>query len=127
MLSHARILLVENEPLLALELAQTIAEANGTVAATARSREEALQLAITSEINCAVLDVKLSDGKSFAVARLLAERGIPFLFCTGDIADQQQFSDWPGVPVIGKPYKTETMIIEISSLLQGQQLHSKAG
>lgn len=118
MLSHARILLVENEPLLALELAQTILEANGTIAATARSREEALKLAISSEINVAVLDVKLPDGKSFAVAKLLEERGIPFLFCTGDIADQQQFKDWPGVPVIGKPYKTETMIDGIISLLQ---------
>lgn len=118
MLSHARILLVENEPVLALELAQTIVEANGTIAATARSREEALELAISSEINVAVLDVKLPDGKSFAVAKLLEERGIPFLFCTGDIADSQQFSDWPDVPVIAKPYKTENMISELISLLK---------
>src|SRR5688572_1513504 len=118
MLSHARILLVENEPLLALEFAQTVIEANGTITATARSREEALQLAISSEINVAVLDVKLPDGKSFAVAEILAERGIPFLFCTGDVADRQQFKDWPGVPVIGKPYKAETIVHEINSLLE---------
>jgi DNA-binding response OmpR family regulator len=117
MLRNARILIVENEPLLALELTQTIIEAKGTIAATARSREEAARLAITSEVNVAVLDVKLPDGKSFSVAKILAERGIPFLFCTGDVADQQQFKDWPGVPVIGKPYKTEAMIQEISSLL----------
>jgi DNA-binding response OmpR family regulator len=117
MLSDKRILVVENEPLIALELATTIAEANGIVSALARSRREALPIAQSMDIDVAILDVNLSDGKCFPIASLLAERKIPFLFCTGDNIDTQQFAEWPGVPVIMKPYKEEMLMRGILQLL----------
>ena len=86
MLSHARISLAENEPLLALELAQTILEAHGTIAAIARSREEAMKLAASSEINVAVLDVKLPDGKSFT---FIQRNGSRFNVAVQDFATRQ--------------------------------------
>lgn len=117
MLRDTRILVVENEPLIALELATIIAEANGVVTALAHSCREALPIARSVDIDVAVLDVNLSDGKCFPVAAVLAERNIPFLFCSGDNIDTHQFADWPGVPVINKPYKKEMLMRGIFQLL----------
>lgn len=117
MLRDTRILVVENEPLIALELAITIAEANGVVTAMARSCQEALPIAQSEDIDVAILDVNLADGNCFPVAALLAERKIPFLFCTGDNIDTHQFAAWPDVPVIAKPYGEEMMIRGLLQLL----------
>ena len=64
-----------------------------------------------------ILDVNLDDGNCFPVAALLAERKIPFLFCTGDNIDTHQFAAWPDVPVIAKPYGEEMMIRGLLQLL----------
>jgi len=120
MLGGARILVVENEPVIAMEMAQTIEEAGGIVAASVRSRHEALTLAGHSDIDAALLDVRLDDGTAFDIASRLAARGIPFLFCTADSEDLAHFSDWPEVPVIIKPHRPEVIIDALSQLLQSR-------
>lgn len=118
MLNQAKIFVVEDEPLIAMELAQMIIEAGGVVAASAKSQQEAIELARSADIQAALLDVRLPGGKSFDVAVLLAGRGIPFLFCTADVDDPGQFLDWPGVPVIAKPYKPDVLIEQLGKLLK---------
>jgi CheY-like chemotaxis protein len=120
MLGGARILVVENEPLIAMEMVQTIEEAGGIVAAAVRSQHEALTLAEHADVHAALLDVRLPDGTAFGVASRLAARGIPFLFCTADSEDRAQFSDWPEVPVIIKPHGPEVIINALSRLLQNR-------
>lgn len=120
LLSQARILLVENEPLIAMELAGTIAESGGLVTAMARSLYDAMALAAAAECDAAVLDVHLSDGKIFGVAAILAKRGIPFVFCTADTDGIPSLSDWSEVPVIAKPFRPETVIGEIARLLSAK-------
>lgn len=117
LLNGARILVVEDEPLIALELMQTIEDAGGIIAGSPRSRRDALDLADRGDVHVALLDVRLSDGTSFEVADRLTARGIPFLFCTADGEDRSQFSAWPGVPVIAKPHRPEVMLDALSSLL----------
>lgn len=92
-LGGSRILVVEDEALIAMELAQMIEEAGGIVAASVRSRHEALNLAEHAEFHAAVLDVRLPDGTAFDVASRLAAKGIPFLFCTADSEYRTQFSE----------------------------------
>ncbi len=120
MLGGARILVVENEPLIAMEMVQTIEEAGGIVAASVRSQHEALTLAEYADVHAALLDVRLSDGTAFDVASRLAARGIPFLFCTADSEDRARFSDWPEVPVVIRPHRPEVIINALSQLLRGR-------
>ena len=120
MLKGARILVAEDEPLIAMELTQTIEEAGGVVAGSVRSRQEALALAEEADVDAALLDVRLRDGTTFEVATKLAARGIPFLFCTADNEDRGQFTVWPGVPVIAKPAKPGVIVNTLSRLLQTQ-------
>ena len=120
MLNGARILVAEDEPLIAMELGQTIVDAGGVVAASARSQHEALAHAEHGEIDAAVLDIRLRDGSTFAVATLLAGRGIPFLFCTADTEDHARFAAWPGVPVVAKPHVPAVIIDTLVHLLQNR-------
>lgn len=78
-----RILIVEDEMLIALSLEDMLVELGHTVVAMAARIPEALKLAAESSIDLAILDVNLSGLPSFPVADVLRSRGIPFVFATG--------------------------------------------
>lgn len=98
-----RILIVEDEWILAETLATDLADLGYDVVGPAYCVNTAFTLMEQEKFSAAVLDVSLGFGqKSFPVALALAERGIPFLFMTG-----YQTSDLPHEfaqkIVIGKP------------------------
>ncbi|MCV9967496.1 response regulator [Pararhizobium sp. BT-229] len=78
-----RILIVEDEYLVALYLEDLLTEMGHRVLYSASRINEALHLARTSEIDFAVLDVNLAGTQSFPIADVLRARGIPFVFATG--------------------------------------------
>lgn len=83
-LRDRRLLIVEDEFLLAEELRAELEDAAAIVLGPAGTLEEALGL-IESEprIDGAILDVNLGGQQAFPAADLLAERGVPFVFTTG--------------------------------------------
>ena len=120
MLNGARILVAEDEPLIAMELAQTIKEAGGTVVASARTHQEALRFAEQAQCDAALLDVRLRDGTAFGAAAILAARGIPFLFCTAVSDDRGQFALWPDAPIVAKPHNPRVILDALSRLLHSR-------
>lgn len=78
-----RILIVEDEFLLASDLSHTLRTAGYGVMGPVPSVATALAAVAASQPDAAILDIQLSDGKSFPVARQLAELGLPFIFLTG--------------------------------------------
>ncbi|MEO7826059.1 MAG: response regulator [Allosphingosinicella sp.] len=78
-----RILVVEDEMLVAMNIEDMLLELGHEVAGLASRLAPALALASESKFDVAMLDVNLAGEASFPVADLLAERGIPFLFATG--------------------------------------------
>lgn len=78
-----RILVVEDEPMIALLMEELLADLGHEVAAMAMRLAEALEIARGVEIDLAILDVNLAGTASFPVADVLAERGVPYLFATG--------------------------------------------
>lgn len=78
-----RILIVEDEFLVALHLEDLLTAMGHQVVGPARRVTEALDLARASEIDFAVLDINLAGSRSFPVADVLRARGIPFVFATG--------------------------------------------
>jgi CheY-like chemotaxis protein len=79
----ADVLIVEDDPLLRLDLEDTILRLGVKSVRSAASAAMALQLIAEREPNFALLDVGLVREKSFVVAERLAELGIPFVFVTG--------------------------------------------
>ena len=90
-LSGEAILVVEDEPLVALDLRQTL-ESAGAYVFAATQLSHALQLAGHPDISAAVLDYRLGDGDCTPICTLLSERGIPFVFYSG-YDDVRQ--NWP--------------------------------
>lgn len=76
-----RILILEDDPFIALDL-QAIVEDEGHVASVCGSVAQARRW-LGHDIDFALLDVDLGDGKSFEVALALHRRAIPFAFVTG--------------------------------------------
>ncbi|WOI52330.1 hypothetical protein [Parvularcula sp. LCG005] len=82
----AKVLIVEDEPIIGADLCQMVAELGHEAVGPFASAEEAIDVIAISCPSIALLDVNLTDGTtSEAVADALAERGIPFAFMTGSV------------------------------------------
>lgn len=82
-LSGKRILLVEDDFLIASSLAQSLRELGLEVVGPVPSLDEARRLAEDEHLCGAILDINILGGPSFPVAEALHQRGCPFIFITG--------------------------------------------
>jgi DNA-binding response OmpR family regulator len=110
-------LVVEDEPIVALDLASMLADAGADVLGPALTAREAEKLSENSNIAVAVLDIRLGDETVASVADTLHRRGIPIIFHTGHGAAAHLNSRWPGSRVLVKPTKEEELLREIVSVL----------
>jgi CheY-like chemotaxis protein len=107
-LANIRVLVVEDETLVAMLLEDMIGDLGGTVVASASRLSRALEI-ISAPGNCfdlAVLDVNLGGEEAFPVASALAERGVPFAFSTG-YGNAGLPEAWRGRPTLQKPFTQE--------------------
>jgi DNA-binding response OmpR family regulator len=87
MLSHASILLVEDDALVAEIVQVALEEAGWTVVGPYSTVSGALEAARQEDVDAAMLDVGLEGGNVFPVADQLARRDIPFMFVSGQEAE----------------------------------------
>jgi len=78
-----KILIVEDEVLVAMDLTAQVEALGAQVLGPAHSLRDALDLVDVEDVDLALLDVNLRGQPSFPVARRLQERHVPFLFLTG--------------------------------------------
>lgn len=103
MLSSLRVLIVEDESLVAMLLEDMLLDLGAEVVGVAASVENALALLQDESIDAALLDVNIEGQRSFPVADALRDRGIPYAFATG-FGDGVLPEKYASVPVILKPY-----------------------
>jgi PAS domain S-box-containing protein len=114
---RTRILIVEDEALVALQLQNDLEEAGHHVIGPARSLKHGLMLASREEIHMALLDVRLGSDTSEAIAEELLSRKIPFAFATG-YADYSMLPEHlRSAPKLSKPYVTKDIRKIIDSLI----------
>ncbi len=106
------VLVVEDEPLVSLNLADVLSAAGAHVVCATKACE-AIQSAQRVKITAAVLDINLGDHDCLAICRYLGERGIPFLFHTGYNA---ALHGWNNVPVVKKPATSHEMTAAVERL-----------
>ena len=110
------ILIVEDEPLIALDLHAAIHAAGaGIIAGT--NAKEALRLISRNEISAAVIDVRLGNQDSLEVCQALFHHRVPFLFYTAH-ADAGLLKAWPQAPVLLKPARNEEIVARIGDLVR---------
>jgi len=117
-LAGKRVLVLEDEPLIAMVLVDILEEAGCTVIGPAHDAEQAAELLAGNEIDVAVLDVNLGSGRtSAAIADSLKSAGTPFIFATGYGEMGLRSSDREYLRV-DKPYCADTIIATVAQALQ---------
>ena len=81
--TRSRVLLVEDEAMIAMLIEDMLVELGCDVVATAAKLDDAVSLAQSGSFDLAFLDLNLRGVASYPVAQALRERGIPFAFVTG--------------------------------------------
>ncbi|MBC7739476.1 MAG: response regulator [Candidatus Saccharibacteria bacterium] len=115
LLKDRRILVVEDEMMIAMML-QDILEDAGCTVICARHLEQALDLARDQALDGAVLDENLHGKQSYPVADMLAGRGIPFIFATG-YSQSNLEKLYPGRRILIKPYWAAEVIEALSAVI----------
>lgn len=115
-----RILVVEDEILLALEIEQSVHSLGYEVAGPAGRLDQAIHLAsFESDIAAAVIDINLAGELSFPVADLLQTRGIPYVIATGyGGSPSLQRRDHGAVAVLHKPFPRAALVAALRSALE---------
>jgi len=115
-LQGARVLIVEDDLLLLMELESILLEAGAEVAGSCRSVREGLAAA-DDRVAAAILDVRVGRETIAPVARRLASRGTPFVFYTGQVQNDPELAEWPGCTVLSKPARPGTIVAALAELL----------
>ncbi len=118
MADQRRILIVEDEMIVALFIEDLLDELGYKVAGTASRLEDALERAQMDDFDLAILDVHLQGEEVFPLADFLAERGVPFIFATGygerGIPERLRIA-----PTLQKPFRPEELADMIDKLTRG--------
>lgn len=112
-----RILIVEDQALLALELQFAFEDEGAEVIGPALSLAAARQAVVEHvEIDLAVLDVDLSGADVYPVAAMLQQRGVPFVFHTGHGTEPEIHALFPGATICIKPTLPHALIAQLLTL-----------
>lgn len=111
-LAGLRILIAEDEWLLADLLVDLVKLHGGTVVGPVTNEPEALAIMDGTAIDAAVLDVVLASGPCYVLAETLMERDVPVILTTGhDISEIPD--DFAALPIFSKPFHMETLVDRI--------------
>jgi CheY-like chemotaxis protein len=113
-----RVLIVEDEVLIALDTQDALTEAGYVVVGPATSVPAGLTLIESEQIDAAVLDVYLGGIYVWPVADALRRRGVPFVLMTGFSAGLDVPANFQSVPRLGKPIVLGELLRAVSSCLK---------
>lgn len=104
-----RVLVVEDEPLLAMEMAATLGDAGFDVVGPASRIDEAMRLIAKAEFDGALLDANLAGRPVDELAAALTRRNIPFAFVTGYGRESLPIA-FASAPLLAKPVDTAAVV-----------------
>jgi len=116
-LTDRRILIVEDEVILAMELEAILLGAGCGSVALASTVPDALRVVGQEPFDAAVLDVNVQGEASFPVADALDEAGVPCVLLTGhspqSLPERQRRRT-----VVGKPYDPEALLATVAAQIE---------
>jgi CheY-like chemotaxis protein len=110
-----RILVVEDEFLLALRIQTLLEEGDVEIVGPVGTLDEARKLAGDETLDGALLDVEIDGGRIDDVVEILRRRDVPFLFVTANDADLLPLK-CSRVAVVSKPFRDDDLLREVSRL-----------
>jgi CheY-like chemotaxis protein len=116
-LAGLRVLVLEDEFLIAIDVEQLCRDLGAAEVRIARSPAEISIDARTLTIDFAVVDVDVDGKPTLEFARGLRKAAIPFFFATGYAETDALFDEFPGIPVLSKPYTVEAFARAVRTVL----------
>ena len=118
-LPGSRVLIVEDNPVLAFDLDDALRESGVFVVGPALDLESGLALVRDDNLDGAVLDIDIGGRPVWPIARQLRDDGVPFVFVSGDCGLGLP-SDLTGTACIAKPALTEAVLSSVVALIEGR-------
>lgn len=117
-LKGLRVLILEDEILIALDLEQLFRDLGVEEVIVARNLDD---VAADAGFDVAVLDIMLAGRSTVEFASVLFSRGVPFVFATGRSDAAQLLADLPGVPIVDKPFSNEALIRAVTEAMKSDR------
>ena len=112
------ILIVEDEPLIAMMLEDFLESLGHTVKASCDNVADALKAVALNGFDIAILDVNLKGENVWPVAAELRSRGVPFVLASGGHVDPPP-PEFAGAPLIEKPFTIDRVTPALEAALAG--------
>lgn len=109
-LAGRRVLIVEDESLVAMLLETILEDMGCTPVGPAANIDDGMAMATQGDLDAALLDVNVAGQQVFPVAQALKDRGVPFVFSTG-YGEGGLPDEWRGQATLQKPF-TEAAVRE---------------
>ncbi|WP_037501719.1 response regulator [Sphingomonas jaspsi] len=116
--SPRKILVVEDEPLIAMMLEDFLSSLGHEVVAICEDVPSACAHAQQGGFDLAILDVNLKGDSVWPVATALKEQGISFILASGGFVDRPP-AEFVDSPMIDKPYTIDRVSAKIAEVLDG--------
>lgn len=116
---RTRVLIIEDEPVVALDIEAIVADSGHEVAGVARTRQEAVDLFRAGDVQLVLADIQLADGSSGidAVNDILEDSDVPVIFITA-YPERLLTGERPEPAyLITKPFMPETVAATIGQVL----------
>jgi DNA-binding response OmpR family regulator len=113
---HRRVLIVEDEPMLAFALEELLIEAGFAIAGVAARLEKALAIIESGVCDGAILDANLAGVSAGPAGVALTARGLPFIVLSG-YSPEQLRSVFPGTLCLQKPCQQERVLQALRDIL----------
>lgn len=104
-----RILLIEDEPLIALDVEELCSEHGATQVITVRQIEDAQSLDF-SLFDVAIVDLVLGDRSTLPLAAAMRAKNLPIVFTSGYSQTPELAMDFPDVTMLSKPFAGSTLV-----------------
>ncbi len=125
-LAGVRVLVLEDEALIALTLMDTLRELGCTIVGPASSSSAALDRLEQVTPDLAILDVNLGGSSSAPVAKALRTRGVPFVYCTGYAEPALQIEPDLLAPMLTKPVDPRELAEALRKAIGNQRVSCEA-
>ncbi len=116
-MSAPRVLVAEDEMIVAFDLCNTVEEAGFVVEGPHGDIASATQAFKNSKPDLAILDVNLTDGQTFDLAEMLIAQNVPVIFHSGHFSADEVRSRFPMALACAKPCPPQKLLNAVQQAL----------
>jgi DNA-binding response OmpR family regulator len=124
-LNGVRVLVVEDDSLLAMDLEETLVEAGAIVVGVCQTLDEAMARAEVEDFAVAVLDFSLGPDTASPLARRLVRRGLQFVLYTGKSRREPSLAEWRDCEIVEKPAPPRVLLSALRTALSHSSLENQ--